>query len=80
MIEIKQKVMDGLKANSDKWQIISDETGISIHTLIKIGNGKTKNPGIDHMEKLYNFFNKGSNDDSRQAADRRINRRKKVIE
>lgn len=58
MIEIKKTVLNRLEESKPNWEAISKESGVPFHTLKKIGSGVTKNPGIDHIERLYNFFNK----------------------
>lgn len=56
MIEIKKTVIDGLKASKGDLFSISAELKIPYPTLLKIGQGAIKNPGINHVEPLYNFF------------------------
>lgn len=58
MTDIKSFVLQKLKENRGQLGNISEALGIPYPTLLKIGQGVIKNPGIDHMQALYNFFNK----------------------
>jgi hypothetical protein len=58
MTNIKSFVLSKLKENKGNLSAISEALGIPYPTLLKIGQGVIKNPGIDHMEALYNFFKK----------------------
>lgn len=58
MTDIKSFVLQKLKENRGQLGTISETLGIPYPTLLKIGQGVIKNPGIDHMQALYNFFNK----------------------
>lgn len=56
MENIKSFVLAKLKDNSGQLRQVSDTTSIPYPTLLKINQGVIKNPGIDHMQTLYNFF------------------------
>ena len=58
MENIKSTVIDKLKSSTGKLRHISSETNIPYPTLLKIGQGVIKNPGIDHMQTLYDYFKK----------------------
>jgi hypothetical protein len=58
MTNIKSFVLNKLKESSGSLRVISKELDIPYPTLLKIGQGVISNPGIDHMQKLYNYFNK----------------------
>ncbi len=60
MENIKTFVLAKLKENSGQLRQISDETHIPYPTLLKINQEVIKNPGIDHMQTLYNFFKKAA--------------------
>lgn len=58
MNDIKTFVLEKLKANNGRLRTIAKEANVPYPTVLKIGQGVTKNPGIDHMQSLYNYFNK----------------------
>jgi hypothetical protein len=58
MTDIKTFVIEKLKENKGQLGSIAETLNIPYPTLLKIGQGVIKNPGIDHMQALYNFFNK----------------------
>lgn len=56
MNDIKSFVLRHLKQSSGNLRAISEALDIPYPTLLKIGQGVIANPGIDHMQKLYNYF------------------------
>lgn len=58
MNDMKTFVLDKLKENKGQLGTIAETVGIPYPTLLKIGQGVIKNPGIDHMQALYNYFSK----------------------
>lgn len=38
------------------WPQVAQDTGLSIHTIIKIAKGIIKSPGVDHIQTLYDYF------------------------
>lgn len=56
MENIKTFVLEKLKENSGQLRKIADDLSIPYPTLLKINQGVIRNPGIDHMQTLYNFF------------------------
>lgn len=60
MQNLKQTVLDNLKANSGKLRQIAAETLVPYPTLLKINQGVISNPGIDHMQTLYDYFQKAA--------------------
>lgn len=56
MENLKEYVLEKLKANSGRLRSIAMESKVPYPTVLKIGQGVTKNPGIDHMQTLYNYF------------------------
>lgn len=60
MEDMKTLVLEKLKENKGQLATIADEAGVPYPTLLKIGQGVTKNPGIDHMQSLYNYFYKST--------------------
>lgn len=58
MNDIKTFVLEKLRDSNGKLRVISEELDIPYPTLLKIGQGVISNPGIDHMQKLYNYFTK----------------------
>ena len=38
------------------WPQVAQETGLSVHTIIKIAKGIIKSPGVDHIQVLYDYF------------------------
>lgn len=58
MDNIKTFVVEKLKANNGLLRQISEDTKIPYPTVLKIGQGVIRNPGIDHMQTLYNYFKK----------------------
>jgi hypothetical protein len=58
MENLKQFVLDQLKANSGKLRQIAADAPVPYPTLLKINQGVISNPGVDHMQTLYNYFKK----------------------
>jgi|TARA_R100001530_G_scaffold3596_4_gene5273 predicted transcriptional regulator len=53
---IKETVLKHIKENRGRLRFVAKQSGVPYHTLIKISSGHTKNPGIDHIQRLYDFF------------------------
>jgi hypothetical protein len=85
MENIKECVVNNLKEQRGKLRLIADETGVPYPTLLKIGTGAIKNPGIDHIQVLLLYFRKktcldenvNSANAKRIDVDRRESRRNK---
>jgi hypothetical protein len=83
MENIKEFVVNKLKENSGKLLLIAEETGVPYPTLLKIGTGAIKNPGIDHIQVLLLYFRRPTCldekdkplNDKRTGIDRRHDRR-----
>ena len=53
----KSFVVDELQAlTRHGWPEVAQETGLSVHTIIKIARGIIKSPGVDHIQILYDYF------------------------
>ena len=60
MENIKTFVLSKLRESGGQLRQISDDTNIPYPTLLKINQEVIKNPGIDHMQTLYDFFKKSA--------------------
>lgn len=49
-------VLQNLDAAKGRWPVISEKTGIPYKTLVKVAQSETKNPGIDSVQRLYDYF------------------------
>lgn len=49
-------VLEHLRARRVKWVEVSRETGVPYDTLKKIAHGRTPNPGVQHVQRLADFF------------------------
>ncbi len=58
MNDMKTLVLEKLKENKGQLANIAETVQIPYPTLLKIHQGVIKNPGIDHMQTLYNHFYK----------------------
>lgn len=56
MEDIKGYVLDKLKEHSGQLREISKSANVPYPTLLKINQQYIKNPGINHMQALYNHF------------------------
>jgi len=45
-----------LRDNRGRLPFIAEKTGIPYHTIIKIHLGHTKNPGVNTVQTLYDYF------------------------
>ena len=54
------KVLDKLKSEKGKWNTIAKESGIPYETVKKIADGRTKNPGFNHVQTLHDYFSENS--------------------
>ena len=53
----KSFVVDELQAvTRHGWPQVAQDTGLSVHTIIKIAKGIIKSPGVDHIQILYDYF------------------------
>ena len=53
----KSFVVDELQAvTRHGWPQVAQDTGLSVHTIIKIARGIIKSPGVDHIQILYDYF------------------------
>jgi len=53
MLEI---VVSALNEAKGGWKEIADASGVPYSTLCKIAQGATENPGIAHVQALYDHF------------------------
>ncbi len=60
MDNLKQFVLNNLEKSVGELTQISDATSIPYPTLLKIHQRVIKNPGVDHMQTLYNYFKKSA--------------------
>jgi hypothetical protein len=51
-----QYVLDQLSRTKGRWPSIAQATGVPYRTLEKIGRQESKNPGVNHIEKLAGYF------------------------
>jgi predicted transcriptional regulator len=58
MNDMKTLVLLKLKEHKGQLSSIAETVDIPYPTLLKIGQGVIKNPGIDHMQVLYDYFYK----------------------
>lgn len=49
-------VIQHLNAAKGRWQEVSDACGVPYSTLCKIAQGHTVNPGVAHVQALYDHF------------------------
>ena len=53
----KSFVVDELQAvTRHGWPQVAQDTGLSVHTIIKVARGIIKSPGVDHIQILYDYF------------------------
>ena len=53
----KSFVVDELQAvTRHGWPQVAQDTGLSVHTIIKIARGIIKSPGVDHVQILCDYF------------------------
>ena len=60
MDNLKQFVLEQLEKSIGELNQISQETSVPYPTLLKIHQRVIKNPGVDHMQTLYDFFKKSA--------------------
>lgn len=51
-----QFVLSRLENCRGDWKSIAEKTGVPYSTLTKIAQGHTENPGVQHVQKLANYF------------------------
>jgi len=52
---LKKRIMVYLKSSKGNWHSISLDTGVSVSWISKFVAGKTPRPGVDNVERLYNY-------------------------
>lgn len=55
-INLHSHVLAKLAARDVPWTRVARETGIPYETLKKIASGRTPNPGVQHVQKLADYF------------------------
>lgn len=55
-IDFKETVITFLETTYIPARVISEKTGVPIATINSIRYRYTTNPGVDHIQKLYDFF------------------------
>ena len=45
-----------LADGKEKWDAIAEETGVSVHTIIKVARGQTKNPRFHTIDPLTKHY------------------------
>lgn len=53
-------VLSHLDATKGRWPTVAERAGIPYRTLQKIGQRLIQNPGVDHVQKLHDFFRNNS--------------------
>ena len=53
---IHEQVLAHLEAAKGNWPRVARESGVSIRTLSKIARREIVDPGISHVQKLYDYF------------------------
>jgi hypothetical protein len=53
---IHEQVLAHLQATKGRWPVIAKESGVSIRTLSKIARQEIADPGVSHIQKLYDYF------------------------
>lgn len=69
-INLHSHVLARLAARELPWTQVARETGIPYETLKKIASGRTPNPGVQHVQKLADYFGAGLS--GATAADRAV--------
>ncbi|WP_029524850.1 helix-turn-helix domain-containing protein [Polaromonas glacialis] len=55
-INLHSHVLAKLAAREIPWTQVARDTGIPYETLKKIASGRTPNPGVQHVQKLADYF------------------------
>lgn len=55
-INLHSHVLAKLAAREVPWTQVARDTGIPYETLKKIASGRTPNPGVQHVQKLADYF------------------------
>ena len=58
-INLHKFVLTKLSAREVPWTKVARDTDMSYETLKKIASGRTPNPGVQHVQKLANYFHAG---------------------
>lgn len=68
---IFERVLNKLDETKKRWDEVAAGSGVPLRTLEKIGRRVTTNPGIEHIDRLYAYFELGSVDSSRLKTKRK---------
>lgn len=49
-------VLRHLRSREVPWTVVARESGVPYQTLKKIGAGATANPGVLHVQSLFDYF------------------------
>ena len=49
-------VLEHLEAARGRWSQVAEEAGVSKRTLEKIARREIEDPGVSHIQKLYDHF------------------------
>lgn len=53
---IHEQVLAHLEATKGQWPRVAKEAGVSIRTLSKIARREIVDPGVSHIQKLHDYF------------------------
>ena len=56
LINLHAYVLQRLTQREVPWTQVSRDAGIPYETLKKIASGRTPNPGVQHVQRLADFF------------------------
>lgn len=57
---IHEQVLAHLEAAKGRWPVVARESGVSVRTLSKIARREIADPGVSHIQKLYDYFRERS--------------------
>lgn len=49
-------VLESLEASRGKWAEVAEGSGVPYHTLTKIAQKQIANPGVNHVQRLADYF------------------------
>lgn len=49
-------VKEGLESKRGRWREVAADAGVSYRTLQKIAQGVIEDPGVSHVQRLYDYF------------------------
>jgi hypothetical protein len=60
VLSMHEYVLQQLAASRGRWPEVADRSGVPLRTLEKIARSEIKDPGVSHVQKLFDYFRRAA--------------------